>query len=203
MDWRPIFDGDSQVDKNLTFGSLGDDGGRGNFDSCFLGDLGGSLGVVGKACPEMCMTSSNVTGSLENARYSCMHILYRIEGNIIIGGIKFCSPTLIPTCIITLHIQCTRKKFNIKILIIIIIMVVAMADCQTKSVNTSQCTCTRDILTQVSNTIITLTARFTGVESCFSLLSPESAVSSVSPRKFISVSMRFAIEYSLSVGTDS
>ena len=73
MDWGPIFDGDSQVDKNLTFGSLGDDGGRGNFDSCFLGDLGGSFGVVGKACPEMCMTSSNVTGSLENARYSCTY----------------------------------------------------------------------------------------------------------------------------------
>ena len=88
MDWGPIFDDNSQVDKNLTFGSV-DTGGGGNFDSCFLGDLWGSFGVVGKACPEMCMTSSNVTGSLENARYSCMHILYRIEGNIIIGGIKF------------------------------------------------------------------------------------------------------------------
>ena len=68
MDWEPIFDGDSQVDKNRIFGSV--DAG-GNFSSCFLGDLEDSFGVVGKACPEMCMTSSKVTGSLENARYSC------------------------------------------------------------------------------------------------------------------------------------
>ena len=110
MDWGPIFDGDSQVDKNLTFGSLEDNGGDGNFGSCFLGDLGGSLGVVGKACPEMCMTSSNVTGSLENARYSCTYYNI-IEGNsIIIGGIKFCSPKLTPTCIITCTLYMQARK---------------------------------------------------------------------------------------------
>lgn len=48
MDWGPIFDGESQVDKNLIFGSLDDDGGS-NFGSCFLSDLGGSFGGVGKA----------------------------------------------------------------------------------------------------------------------------------------------------------